>query len=458
VTRDRQPSALDDGLAAVVSAWDDRRVRRLLIAFAAALAFGASAPAALAPSFTAPVRLGFEAGDDWEPSLATDRFGHVYAFWNHYGPDPACPSCADPHMELQVSADGGATWSAPRPLVPEATGEQHDPQIVVDPVDGRTVYTGFMIGAKSSMYVAKSTDFGQTWRTMLVEPLQRGTDKDILAVRGPHVYLAYNAAQKIYASVSHDGGRTWAFRKIVSNTNSKLGWSLPAGGAIDSKGNAYFGWAGYTQNGGAKGPVNLYVSKSTDGGETWKVSRVDVSGAPPPCGCGGWAYWGAQLTVAVDDRDRVYALWNASDADFGPNRMLFARSNDGAATWTAPRDVSLAPAGANNLFPALVARGTGDVRIAWQDDRNGFDAGGDDASARWNTYYRSSTDGGRTWSAEAQPSQFAAGYAYKFADGYLEPYGDYFELDVDGAGATHALWGEGPSYAGPGNIWYARGP
>jgi hypothetical protein len=62
-------------------------------------------------------------------------------------------------------------------------------------------------------------------------------------------------------------------------------------------------------------------------------------------------------------------------------------------------------------------------------------------------------------SAEAQLSRFVPGYDYKLAtpkDGSLEPYGDYFELDVDQDGATHALWGEGPNYAGPGNVWYAR--
>jgi hypothetical protein len=436
------------------------RLRLIGVALACAVVFGATAASAATPTFTFPTRLGFEQGDDWEPSIAADRYGHVYAFWNHYGFDPSCPACPSPHMELQISSDGGTTWSEPRALLPDVTEEQHDPQIVVDPVDGKTVYTGFMIGQKSSMFVAKSTDFGQTWRKMLVEPLQRGTDKDILAVRGPHVYLVYNAVMKIYASVSHDGGETWAFNKIVSNTNSKLGWSLPAGGAIDSKGNAYFGWAGFTQNGGAKGPVHLFVSKSSDGGNTWTVSRLETSGAPPPCGCAGWAYWGAQPALAVDGRDRVYALYNDSDVDFGVNRMYFRRSTDGAATWSPRQDVSLAPTGANNLYPAIVARGNGDVRIAWQDDRNGFDPGGDDPSARWNTYYRSSTDRGTTWSPEAQLSRFVAGYPYKFAtpkDGFAEPYGDYFELDIDAAGTTHALWGEGPSYAGPGNVWYARG-
>jgi hypothetical protein len=163
------------------------------------------------------------------------------------------------------------------------------------------------------------------------------------------------------------------------------------------------------------------------------------------------------MAVAVDARDRVYVLYNASGEKFGLNRMYFRRSTDGGDTWSARKDVSEAPLGSNNLFPAIVAQGNGDVRIAWQDDRNGFDGGGDDPNARWNTYYRSSLDRGSTWSDEAQLSQFVPGYPYKFGDGYLEPYGDYFELDIDGAGQTHALWGEGPSYAGPGNVWYSRG-
>jgi len=121
-------------------------------------------------------------------------------------------------------------------------------------------------------------------------------------------------------------------------------------------------------------------------------------------------------------------------------------------------DISPAPSGTNNVFPALVATEDGDVRVAWQDDRNGFDAGGDDPAARWNTYYRHSLDGGLSWSAETQLSAFVAGYAYKLAvpaDGYLQPYGDYFELDINAAGKTAAISGEGNSYVGPGNVWYA---
>jgi hypothetical protein len=440
------------------------------VAVSAALVLGSLASAATppAPLFTSPTRIGFPNGDDWEPSVAADRFGHIYAFWTHYigfggsssgDPDPSCLDCGSPHMDLQISSDGGATWTAPRAPFPKLT-RQDDPQIVVDPVDGRTVYAAYMQDNKSSQYVARSDNFGATRRTMLVEPLKRGTDKDILAVRGRDVYLVYHTLQKIFVSYSHDRGATWTTGNILNGTtNSEFGQSLPSGGAVASDGTVYFAWNGVNKSGQAKGMKHLFVTKSTDGGATWTTIEVATSESGPRCDCGGWDYWGAQMALDVDDQDNVYVLWNGNTVKFGPQRMYFARSTDHGATWSAPVDVSLAPNGSNNTFPALVAGGPGDVRIAWTDDRNGFDSGGDDPNARWNVYYRNSIDGGATWSPEAQLSAYVAGYTYKFAtpkDGFLQPYGDYFELDIDSAGRTVALWGEGNSYFGPGNIWFAR--
>src|SRR5260370_38559482 len=95
------------------------------------------------------------------------------------------------------------------------------------------------------------------------ENLQRANDKDILAVRGSTIAVAYNAAQKIYASISHDGGQTWT-TQLVNDGSTQRGWSLAGGGGIDSQGNIYFSWDGFTRNGQAKGPVNLFVSVSRD--------------------------------------------------------------------------------------------------------------------------------------------------------------------------------------------------
>jgi hypothetical protein len=81
----------------------------------------------------------------------------------------------------------------------------------------------------------------------------------------------------------------------------------------------------------------------------------------------------------------------------------------------------------------------------------------DNRGGAWNTYARSSTDGGQTWSGETDISDADAGATYKTAAGFASPYGDYGALDVTNTGKTVAVWGEGASFSnGPGGIWFNR--
>jgi hypothetical protein len=409
----------------------------------------AKARPAASPGFAPQTRLGFTTGDQWEPAIAADRFGHVYVLYPQYSGVPGCPDCPSPTMILQTSNDRGKTWEAPRLIAPPGTG-QVDAQIVVDPVDGQTVYAAWLQNSKSDVVVAKSTDFGANWTVVVANSTKAGTDKPILAVRGPDVYVGYNHAQKIWVSISHDGGATFTSVNANRIHTGQLGWSLAGGGTVDPAGNVYFAWDGYERNGGAKGPVNLYISKSADGGTTWKTIPIDVSGSPPDCSayfC-GWAYLGAQITIASDADGELYALWNAGEVDKGPERIYFAKSSDGGETWSPRVDISAAPAGADHAFPAIAARGAGDVRISWMDAR---------AEGLWNTYYRSSKNGGETWSAEVDLSTYVTGFSYIFPDGFSFPFGDYYEMDIDDRGNTHVVWGEGLNYDSPGSIWYTRG-
>jgi hypothetical protein len=60
---------------------------------------------------------------------------------------------------------------------------------------------------------------------------------------------------------------------------------------------------------------------------------------------------------------------------------------------------------------------------------------------RWNVYYRSSTNGGSTWTSEVDLSSFVDGFpTYIFADGFRFPFGDYYELDIDGGGVSHVIF------------------
>src|SRR3954467_5823608 len=236
-----------------------------IFAFVIAMVVVIAVPTSAATrNFQAQTRVGFTVGDQWEPAIAADRFGHVYIVWPQYTTAdqttiPGCASCPSPTMFLITSSDNGATWSSPRMIAPAGSG-QVDVQIVVDPMDGRTVYAAWLQDNKSIIAVAKSTDFGLTWTTVRANQTNAGTDKEILLVRGNDVYVSYTHSQTMFVSSSHDAGQTWTSVKV--NPNAAYGWALSGGGAIDNAGNVYYAWEGYTQNGGAKGPVNIIVTKS----------------------------------------------------------------------------------------------------------------------------------------------------------------------------------------------------
>src|SRR5947208_16560476 len=75
-------------------------------------------------------------GDTWEPSIAADRFGHVYVLIPDF--PPSCKKCPSSIDYLIVSSDNGKTWSAPRVIADPGSG-QIDVQLKVDSIDGKTV-------------------------------------------------------------------------------------------------------------------------------------------------------------------------------------------------------------------------------------------------------------------------------------------------------------------------------
>lgn len=167
-------------------------------------------------------------------------------------------------------------------------------------------------------------------------------------------------------------------------------------------------------------------------------------GAPQPLAPSGTSQVDAQIVVDPVDGRTVYAAWLQNDK----SDIAFAKSTDSGAHWSVivADDVNTGTDKpiVNHTFPATVAGRAGDVRIAWMDTR---------AGALWNTYYRSSRDGGATWSAESDLSSYVAGFSYIQQDGFRFPFGDYFELDIDDRGTTHAVWGEGFNWDSPGSIW-----
>jgi Neuraminidase (sialidase) len=419
-----------------------------LVGFLLALLTLAGAQAwAAPPQLSAQKRIGLTAGDQWEPAVAADASGHVFALYPHYGKVPNCNDCSVPTMLLVVSNDNGKTWQAPHVMLAAGSG-QFDAQITIDPADRHTVYAAWLENRKREVMLAKSSDSGATWSFNIAARSDAELDKPALAVRGQNVYVGFNHEEEVWVAASQDGGRSFVPSRV--NADSRPGWSLLGSSTVDPAGNAYLAWASYSKAGGARGSVNLFVAKSADAGKTWTSKTLDTSAAAPDCkdeDCGE-AYLGAQVAITSDSDGTLYALWSAGRTPMGAQRIYFSSSTNGGENWLLRASISSAASGVEHAFPAIAAGNNGDVRIAWMDSRN---------NPYWNTYYRSSSNGGATWSDEIRVSHYVPGYSYIKKAGFRFPFGDYFSMAVDNHGDTHIVWGEGLNYQSPGSIWHSSG-
>ena len=399
------------------------------------------------PQLSAQKRIGLTTGDQWEPAVAADAAGHIFALYPHYGRVANCNDCSVPTMLLIQSNDNGKTWLPPQVMLAAGSG-QFDAQVVVDPADRHTVYAAWLENKKREVMLAKSLDSGATWSFNVAARSDEELDKPALAVRGTNVYVAFNHEEEVWVAASQDGGRNFVPARV--NADSRPGWSLLGSATVDPSGNAYLAWASYSKAGGARGSVDLFVAKSGDAGKTWTAKTLDTSAAAPGCEeeeCGE-AYLGAQIALTSDSEGTLYALWSAGRTPKGAQRIYFSSSTNAGENWLLRASVTSSPAGAEQAFPAIVAGNNGDVRIAWMEQRN---------TRYWNTYYRSSSNGGATWSDEVRVSGYVAGYSYIKKSGFRFPFGDYFSMAIDNHGDTHIVWGEGLNYQSPGSIWYSSG-
>jgi hypothetical protein len=96
----------------------------------------------------------------------------------------------------------------------------------------------------------------------------------------------------------------------------------------------------------------------------------------------------------------------------------------------------------------LESIGDGRVRLVYYQT-----AGGGNLD-KWNVWFRSSDDGGATWSAPVKISDASGGAAYKTRAGFGEVYGDYGEMAITSAARRSRLGREVPATGG--GVWINR--
>jgi len=427
----------------------EQRLEALAAARAAGI-FGARSPISRepAPGWVGE-RLFNPKTDDWEPAVAADpEKPYVYILATRYGEAKPCPgNCPTPYIALEISKDGGSTWSDGKPLCACKGEGQYDPiiEVVADTGD---VYALYMNGY--NVVFMKSSDHGKVWS----DPVPTygkvsWNDKPVLATSddGRHVYVSWNGPQggDPWIAQSHDYGETWTQTKVLESKRYFFAYDarvLEDGTIVFSESSLSYTGPGAA----AEGQVWHHAFISRDRGTTWENVVIDRVELGEPCvayGCYADFYAGQTSVVQDADGDLLFA-YEGARVYYGKQRIYVRTSTDLGHTW-GPR-LALSPGNEMATGPRLDAF-KDEIRVWYMQTSEGN-------HNRWNVWYRTSDDGGATWGPPVKISDATSGARYKFEDGFKEVYGDYGEIDVTNTGKTIAVWGEGFSWIGPGGAWF----
>jgi hypothetical protein len=395
-----------------------------------------------------------------ETTLASSPSGVLCAAWNdsgEYAPDGIG------FTGFGSSSDGGVTWTDGGGFPPGPGGDSDfgDPSLAYSVRDGAFYFAALSVNGLS---LWKSTNNCTTFTYVGVIAFGFGHDKELIAVDNNPASAYYG---RIYAgwtnffrfkdlnvaAYSDDGGATWTSQRTMpgSGINGQGMWP-----AIAPNGDVYFALVNRSNVVG--GLQDQWIYKSTDGGDTWvKATSIGTGQLRPEDvassnACGRQALKGnirnlssPQIAIHADAAAAagyvIHAVYpyDSDGAGADNSNAFYRRSTDGAATWSAERKLHDDGTNRDQFYPAVNVSSGGIVVASWYDRRS------DVNNINFGRYAVISNDGGLTWGANQRIGDVESPLAQTNPN--FDPvvancyHGDYDQLVVDRRGAAF-VWSD----------------
>lgn len=390
-----------------------------------------------------------------------------------YAQDPADPRIValavrldgkDFGCSLQLSGDGGKSWvpAAPVPRLPKGAEKCYAPEVAFD--ERGTLYYLF-VGLQGlgntpmGAYLTTSGDRGRTFspprkilgpynfQVRMVIDRERGDLGRVhlvwlKALQPPGIASMPPGRNPVMSSFSDDGGRTFS-KPVVVNDASRHRVAAPAA-ALGPKGDLWVAYYDLKDDArdyhGLEGPPweetwELVVSKSSDGGESFR--KGDVAGRVTPPGRVSLIFTMPPPSLAVSQKGTVYAAW--TDGRHGDPDALVTRSNDDGRSWAKPfrANDDRRGNGRTQELPRIAVAPAGRLDVLFYDRRG-------DPKDIMNDVYLTSLQGGRSYrpnikvNSASFSSQIGRRYGHPSARNLVE-FGSRLGL-VSSDASTLAAW------------------
>ena len=200
-------------------------------------------------------------------------------------------------MVIQRSEDGGKTWNDGAGIGKNSPKQQDKEWATINPKTNEIYvtwtefdkYGSYDPDDKTRILFSSSIDKGNTWTDPVAINQYDGNAKDddqtvegaVPAVaNNGNIYVSWAYDHKIYFDKSIDNGKTWLSEdKVV--TQQSGGWNFEIPGidrcngmpvtCVDNSSNKYSGtiYINWSDQRNGTDNTDIFISKSTDGGETW---------------------------------------------------------------------------------------------------------------------------------------------------------------------------------------------
>jgi len=298
-----------------------------------------------------------------DPSLAFDDKGNVLlsflwiqrnglpSYWGH-GPGAN-------GIFVRRSADGGKSWDKDPVALIEWKGDEAEvkledmPRIWAD-AQPNSPHRGNFYNAwiewqreQSIVLFSRSTDAGKTWSKPMRISTRAGWPRDdngavvgIIGTVAPDgtQYVVWNEGLNVTLAISRDGGKTFEPSRPIFDVGPPYfggaggipgvsrAMGFPQVGVDGQRGTLYVTWSDFRN-----GDVDVFISRSTDRGQTWTPPRR-VNNDAVHSGADQFLQW-----MAVDPSDGSVYVQFYDRRDDPANRktlVTLARSTDGGNTFT----------------------------------------------------------------------------------------------------------------------------
>ncbi len=270
-------------------------------------------------------------------------------------------------------------------------------------------------------------------------------------------YIEYDGAtDRLYMTYMNFGSNQG---RLTSSTDGGFTWAAPA--TVGAGGNGYYPCPGvdgeiYVSWLNPLGVNNarLYVRYSSNGGQSWAGSQVQVrqlgnqSAGPPQCFNRTFNILFPSMSVDRSNgphRGRAYMCW--TDGTPGTYDCFLSYSDNKGQTWSSPFQLNDEPNNSEQFWPQVHVGPDGRVTVGWYDRRKATNN-----NSLCDYYVTQSVDGGVSWGPNRRLSDQSVAWCGVPAN--IAPnFGDYIELTSDDR-SVFGIWSDARG-GGP-DVWTSR--